>query len=88
MQINVFFIFHVKETEVSVISYRLYPHTPSSVAGANAAVIAACKEKLLKAEKNLKVLDAKDAADKVLALEAVAKLIKKKKGGKKMKKSA
>lgn len=51
-------------------------------------MITACKEKLLKAEKSLKVLDAKDAADKVLALEAVAKLIKKKKGGKKTKKSS
>lgn len=50
-------------------------------------MIAACKEKLLKAERNLKVLDAKDAVDKTLALEAVAKLMKKKKGGKKVKKS-
>ena len=55
--------------------------------GANPAVIAAAKEKLLKAEKQLKVLDVKDAADKALALEAVAKLVKKmKKGGKKPKK--
>lgn len=51
-------------------------------------MIAAAKEKLIKAEKQMKVLDASDATDKAAALEAVAKLIKKKKGGKKTKKVA
>ena len=54
--------------------------------GANPSVIAFTKEKLLKAEKQMKVLDIKDAADKIVALEIVAKLVKKTKKGKKSKK--
>ena len=54
--------------------------------GANPSVIAAAKEKLTKAEKEMKLLDAKDVADKAVALEAVAKLAKKLKKGKGKKK--
>jgi hypothetical protein len=54
--------------------------------GANPAVIAAAKEKLTKAEKEMKLLDAKDAADKVAALDAVAKAVKKLKKSKGKKK--
>jgi hypothetical protein len=50
---------------------------------ANPAIIQEAKEKLVKAEKDLKVLEAKDAADKIAAVEAVKKLAKKLKGGKK-----
>jgi len=48
--------------------------------GANPAVIAESKDKLIKAEKDLKILDAKDAADKLLGLDTVQKLAKKLKG--------
>jgi hypothetical protein len=50
---------------------------------ANPAIIQEAKEKLVKAEKDYKILEAKDAADKVLAIEAVKKMAKKLKGGKK-----
>ena len=53
---------------------------------ANSIVIAAAKEKLMRSEKQLKVLECKDATDKALALEVVAKLVKKLKKGKKGKK--
>ena len=52
--------------------------------GANVQVIADAKAKLLKAEKDMKLLDSKDQADKAVAVEAATKLAKKlKKGGKK-----
>lgn len=50
---------------------------------ANPAIIQEAKEKLQKAEKDYKILEAKDAADKLAAIEAVKKLAKKLKGGKK-----
>lgn len=54
--------------------------------GANANIIAETKEKLIKAEKDMKILDAKENADKANAIEAAkkaAKKLKKKGGGKK-----
>jgi len=53
---------------------------------ANPDIIAESKEKLHKSEKDYKVLQAKDEEDKAHALEAVKKLAKKLKGGKKKKK--
>lgn len=50
--------------------------------GANPTVIAASKDKLTRAEKQMKLLNVKDEADKASALEAVAKLVKKLKKGK------
>jgi hypothetical protein len=50
--------------------------------GANPAVIAATKDKLAKAEKQMKLLAGKDDTDKAMALDAVAKLCKKLKKGK------
>jgi len=50
---------------------------------ANPAIIQEAKEKLAKAEKDYKVLEAKDAADKLTAIEVVKKMAKKLKGGKK-----
>lgn len=50
---------------------------------ANPAIIQEAKEKLQKAEKDYKILETKDAADKLAAIEAVKKLAKKLKGGKK-----
>ena len=50
--------------------------------GANPAVIAATKDKLAKAEKQMKLLQTKDDTDKAMALDAVAKLCKKLKKGK------
>jgi hypothetical protein len=50
---------------------------------ANPAIIQEAKEKLVKAEKDFKILEAKDAADKIAAIEAVKKMAKKLKGGKK-----
>lgn len=59
----------------------------ADILGANPSVIASAKEKLVKAEKQMKILVVKDEADKILALEVVAKLVKKlKKGNKKPKK--
>ena len=54
-------------------------------AGANATLVAEAKEKLIKVEKSLKLLDEKDAEDKRLAIEAATKLAKKLKKGKKKK---
>lgn len=51
--------------------------------GANPAVIAESKDKLVKAEKDLKILEAKDAADKLVGIDTVTKLAKKLKKGKK-----
>lgn len=51
--------------------------------GANPAVIADSKEKLAKSDKEFKQLEAKDAADKALAIEVATKLAKKLKKGKK-----
>jgi len=51
--------------------------------GANPVIIQEAKEELLKAEKDFKILEAKDAADKIVAIEAVKKMAKKLKGGKK-----
>ena len=45
--------------------------------------IAEAKEKLLKAEKEYKILEAKDTADKIAAIEVAKKLAKKLKKGKK-----
>ena len=45
--------------------------------GANPAVILDAKQKLAKAEKELKILEAKDAADRAIAIEAAQKLAKK-----------
>lgn len=59
--------------------------TPAGNEGAvvNPALVAEAKEKLIKAEKDLKHLATKDEADKALAIEAATKLAKKlkKKGG-------
>ena len=44
------------------------------------------KENLLKVEKQMKFLEGKDLQDKTHALESFAKLLRKKKGGKKIKK--
>lgn len=54
--------------------------------GANPDVIAESKEKLIKAEKDFKILEAKDATDKHNAIEAVKKQAKKLKKGKGKKK--
>lgn len=51
--------------------------------GANPDIIAQSKELLVKAEKDFKILDQKNAADKAHALEVVKKQAKKLKGGKK-----
>lgn len=51
--------------------------------GANPSIIAEAKEKLLKAEKDFKVLDAKNEADKAKAIETAKKMAKKLKAGKK-----
>lgn len=51
--------------------------------GANEKVIADAKAKLLKAEKDMKLLDNKDQADKAVAVETATKLAKKLKKGKK-----
>ena len=45
------------------------------------------KENLIKIEKQMKLLEGKDLQDKTRALESVAKLLRKKKGGKKTKKT-
>eukprot|EP01038_Epipyxis_sp_PR26KG_P006761 gene6761-9263_t len=60
----------------------------SEAYGANPVIIAEAKDRLMKAEKELKILDAKDQSDKLSAIEAVKKLAKKLKakskgGGKK-----
>lgn len=54
--------------------------------GANAAIIAETKEKLLKAEKDLKQLDHKEQLDKAAAIEVAKKAAKKLKKGKGKKK--
>ena len=51
--------------------------------GANQQIITESKERLVKADKELKPLEAKDTNDKLLAIEAVKKLAKKLKGKKK-----
>lgn len=51
--------------------------------GANPVIIQEAKEKLLKAEKEYKILETKDASDKIAAIEVVKKMAKKLKGGKK-----
>lgn len=48
--------------------------------GANPAVLVEAKERATKAEKEIKQLEAKDANDKIIAIEAVKKLAKKLKG--------
>jgi hypothetical protein len=50
---------------------------------ANPIIIQEAKEKLVKAEKDYKILEVKDAADKLAAIEVVKKMAKKLKGGKK-----
>ena len=55
--------------------------------GANATMIIKTKENLTKVEKQMKLLEGKDLQDKTHALESVAKLLRKKKGGKKTKKT-
>lgn len=54
--------------------------------GANPDVIAESQEKLFKAEKDFKLLEAKNEADREKGLEVVKKMAKKLKGGKKKKK--
>ena len=54
--------------------------------GANPDIIAEAQEKLAKAEKDFKVLEAKDAEDRARAVEAAKKAAKKLKGGKGKKK--
>ncbi len=54
--------------------------------GANATIIQESKDRLVKAEKELKQLEVKDLADKNIAIEAAKKLAKKLKGGKGKKK--
>ena len=51
--------------------------------GANPNIVAEAKERIAKAEKEMKQLEAKDANDKLVAIEAVKKLAKKLKGKKK-----
>lgn len=51
--------------------------------GANASVIAEAKEKLVKAEKDMKLLEVKNTADKAAAIEVAQKLAKKVKKPKK-----
>lgn len=51
--------------------------------GANEKVIADAKAKLLKAEKDMKLLDNKDQADKTIAIDTATKLARKLKKGKK-----
>lgn len=59
-------------------------YTGSDALGANPGIIQQSKETLAKAEKDFKVLEVKDQADKALAIEAAKKALKKlKKGGKK-----
>ena len=53
-----------------------------SYLGANATIIVKTRECLSKAEKQMKFLEGKDLQDKTLAFEAVAKLLRKKKGKK------
>lgn len=54
--------------------------------GAHPGVVAESKEKIVKAEKDMKLLEVKDGQDKVLAVEAATKLAKKLKKGKGKKK--
>lgn len=51
--------------------------------GANETLVHQVKDHLIKAEKDAKALDAKDASDKAVAVEAATKAAKKLKGGKK-----
>ena len=53
------------------------------ISSANPSVVQEAKERLVKAEKEVRVLEAKDTADKAAALEQVKKLAKKLKGKKK-----
>jgi len=53
----------------------------SDLLGANPAVIQQAKETITKAEKELKVLEAKDQADKAAAIEVAKKMLKKLKKG-------
>jgi len=55
----------------------------AEAAGANPEVVQMAKDMLKKAEKDIKVLETKDAADKVIAIENATKLAKKLKKGKK-----
>ena len=55
----------------------------AEAAGANPDVVAMAKDMLKKAEKDVKVLETKDAADKLIAIENATKLAKKLKKGKK-----
>jgi hypothetical protein len=55
----------------------------AETAGANPEVVLMAKDMLKKAEKDIKVLETKDAADKVIAIENATKLAKKLKKGKK-----
>ncbi len=52
-------------------------------AGVNALLIVEAKEKLMRAEKEMKILENKDGADKLAAIEIATKLAKKLKKGKK-----
>ena len=54
----------------------------AEVFGINKDLIQLSKEKLLKAEKDLKILEAKDVEDKIVGIEAAVKLAKKAKGKK------
>ena len=58
-------------------------YTGAEELGANPDVCLEAKTKLAKAEKDMKILKVKDEADKALAIEATAKLCKKKGKGKK-----
>eukprot|EP00981_Chlorochromonas_danica_P000026 scaffold19_cov172-Ochromonas_danica.AAC.8 len=72
---------HIKETE----GYPL-PPADTDILGANPTIITESKERLMKAEKELKQLETKDTSDKAAALEVVKKLAKKLKKKKKSEK--
>jgi len=61
-------------------------YTGADVLGANPDIIAESKDRLAKAEKELKLLETKDGNDKTAALEVVKKLAKKLKKKKKSEK--
>jgi len=62
---------------------RLRTCTLSAEAGTNPAAVTEVKERLMKVEKDMKVLEAKDLADKQVAVDAAVKAAKKLKKGKK-----
>lgn len=61
-------------------------YASASKFNANEKITTESKEKLAKAEKEFKLLDAKNSADKANAIDTAHKLLKKSKGGKKAKK--